>query len=474
MGGIFINYRRSEQHRGTVRAVRDRLAEHFGADQVFLDVESISPGRRYPDELRKRLADAEVLLAVIHEGWAAERDEDGVRRLFREDDWVRMEIETALRTGKAVIPVVLAGAEPPSADELPENLSEFALKNAHFLSSLASDMWVPGREALVALLERDHVAPLWEIYQPSKPDRSTVSGCWLTVRTILAAVVVTGLAWAVAGDPRSEPWLAPVSIGAMSFGLLLVFTLCVPLRGVFNRFEHWLHGVSERTYLLLTSGPLIVLFLLGLAIAVRLWTGEVEPGAVLFAVVFAFVLFWMAMRIVQADAREREQWNRWPTKLPRRVPRRLLRRTVARLEERVAAWTSRLTREQRGKASVELEEIEHALYRLRGETERSRLRWLTEDMPGPFSVYAVWIAANTVLALAWPAGAVTVLGLAATLTSPLVALATVETLYRHQRWLRRVVYAEIEPRRAALAATVEELSSPARTKPTQPSTGRAH
>lgn len=367
MGGIFINYRRSEQHRGTVRAVRDRLAEHFGADQVFLDVESISPGRRYPDELRKRLADAEVLLAVIHEGWAAERDEDGVRRLFREDDWVRMEIETALRTGKAVIPVVLAGAEPPSADELPENLSEFALKNAHFLSSLASDMWVPGREALVALLERDHVAPLWEIYQPSKPDRSTVSGCWLTVRTILAAVVVTGLAWAVAGDPRSEPWLAPVSIGAMSFGLLLVFTLCVPLRGVFNRFEHWLHGVSERTYLLLTSGPLIVLFLLGLAIAVRLWTGEVEPGAVLFAVVFAFVLFWMAMRIVQADAREREQWNRWPTKLPRRVPRRLLRRTVARLEERVAAWTSRLTREQRGKASVELEEIEHALYRLRGD-----------------------------------------------------------------------------------------------------------
>ncbi|MET9749474.1 toll/interleukin-1 receptor domain-containing protein [Streptomyces ardesiacus] len=472
MGGIFINYRRGG-HRDTVRAVRDRLAEHFGADQVFLDEESIFPGRRYPDELRKRLAEAEVLLAVIHEGWAAERDEDGVRRLSREDDWVRLEIETALRTGKTIIPVVLAGAKPPSANELPEVLRELSLKNAHFLSPLTSDTWVPGREALVAVLE-DHVAALWEIYQPSEPHRSPVSGRRLAVRTVLAAVVVTGLALAAADDPRSEPWLAPVSIGAMSFGLLLVFTLCVPLRGAFNRFEHWLHGVSERTYLILTSGPLIVLFLLVLAIAVRLWTGEVELGAVFFALVFAFALFWMAMHIVQADAREREQWNQWPTLLPRRVPRRLLRRTVARLEERAAAWTNRLTREQRDKANVELEEIEHALDRLREETERSRLRWLTEDMPGPFSAYAVWIAANTVLALAWQADAVTMLGLAAALASPLVALATMETLYRHQLWLRREVWAEIEPRRAALATTVAELSSPARTKPTEPSTRRVH
>ncbi|WP_234339463.1 toll/interleukin-1 receptor domain-containing protein [Streptomyces sp. NRRL F-3307] len=453
--------------------MRDRLAEHFGAEQVFLDQDSIPPGGRYPDELRKGLADADVLLAVIHEGWAAERDGDGVRRLSREDDWVRMEIETALRTDKTVIPLVLAGARPPTADELPDALREFALKNAFFLSPLDSEQWVPRQEALIVKLE-SHVARSWEPYPPSEPDRSPVSGRWLAVGTALAAVVVTGLAWVAAGDARSKPWPALVSIGAMSFGLLLVLTLCVPLRGAFNRFEYWLHGVSERTRLLLTSGPLIVFFLLVLAVASNLWTGEVEPGVVLFAVVFAFALFRMAMHIVQADARERERWNQWPARLPRRVPRRLLRRTLARLEERAAGWTNPLTREQRDKANVELMEIEKALDRLREKTERSRLRWLTEDMPGPFGTYMVWITANTVLTLAWPVGAVTLPRVAAALASPLVALATMETLYRHQLWLRRELQAEIEPRRAALATTVEELSSPVRTKLTQPSAGRDH
>jgi hypothetical protein len=58
------------------------------------------------------------------------RNMDILRRLDKPDDFVRIEIATALRRNIPVIPVLLDGAAVPKADELPEELKDLALSNA--------------------------------------------------------------------------------------------------------------------------------------------------------------------------------------------------------------------------------------------------------------------------------------------------------------------------------------------------------
>ena len=47
MGGIFISYRREDSGPYAGR-LRDTLSNHFGAEQVFRDIDSINPGERFP------------------------------------------------------------------------------------------------------------------------------------------------------------------------------------------------------------------------------------------------------------------------------------------------------------------------------------------------------------------------------------------------------------------------------------------
>ncbi|WP_409470370.1 toll/interleukin-1 receptor domain-containing protein [Streptomyces sp. HC307] len=469
MGGVFINYRRG-QHEGAVWAVYERLVQHFGADQVFLDKPSIVPGERYPNVLRERVADCDVLLAVIHAGWAAEKkNERGDRLLYREDDWVRLEIETALRTGKTVIPLVLHGGKPPLASELPESLREFALKNAHFMTRMGDERWVPTLEELIRVLEA-HVAPTWQPYPMPEPDRRRHGGHLLAVATAVAAVALPLVAaWLTrtgvgnAGPLRS---LTMGSIGSMSVVLLLSCAFCGPLRHQFNRAEQWLHRASERKYLLLTSALPLLLILLVLFTAFSLWNGRLKFGGVVLIMAVAWAVMQMAVRILKADKKEQNLRTRWPVLLPKRVPRRVLRRAIARLEERADQWKHPLTREQRDKATLELEQFERAVATMKKEAERSRLRWLSEDMPLQFSVYVLWISVNT--ALAWVSAPSTTVRVVVGVSACL-ALGTMETLYRHQRWLRQTVSTEIALQKTALGKQFAELSSPARTKPSEPS-----
>ncbi len=47
MGGIFISYRREDSGPSAGR-LRDTLSRHFGAEQVFRDIDTINPGERFP------------------------------------------------------------------------------------------------------------------------------------------------------------------------------------------------------------------------------------------------------------------------------------------------------------------------------------------------------------------------------------------------------------------------------------------
>ena len=70
-----------------------------------------------------------MLLAVIGPGWLDARDEKNHRRLDNPDDFVRIEIGTALKRGIRVIPILLEGTRVPKADQLPDDLKELALRN---------------------------------------------------------------------------------------------------------------------------------------------------------------------------------------------------------------------------------------------------------------------------------------------------------------------------------------------------------
>jgi hypothetical protein len=128
-GKIFINYRRGDDPGHTGRLF-DRLQDVFEPQQLFLDVDNISPGADFVRELNDRIAECDVLLAVIGKGWINARDVSGVRRLDDPSDFVRIEITSALNQGKRVIPVLVGEASMPSTEELPEALRPLATRNA--------------------------------------------------------------------------------------------------------------------------------------------------------------------------------------------------------------------------------------------------------------------------------------------------------------------------------------------------------
>jgi hypothetical protein len=128
-GKIFINYRRGDDPGNTGRLF-DRLQDVFKPQQLFIDVDNIAPGLDFVQVLDEHIAQSDVVLAVIGKGWLDARDATGARRLDNPDDFVRIEIASALKQGKRVIPVLVGDAQMPRSDELPEPLRPLARRNA--------------------------------------------------------------------------------------------------------------------------------------------------------------------------------------------------------------------------------------------------------------------------------------------------------------------------------------------------------
>jgi len=122
---IFISYRRDDSS-GWVQGLHDRLAEHFGEQVVFMDLNDIAPGTDFVSTLDKSLKATRVVLVVIGRQWLEARADTGQRRLDEPADWVRLEVQKAIEGGKRLIPVLVGGAEMPDANDLPENIRPLA------------------------------------------------------------------------------------------------------------------------------------------------------------------------------------------------------------------------------------------------------------------------------------------------------------------------------------------------------------
>ncbi len=118
---IFISYRRDDSGPHAARMC-DLLGAMLSNNDIFFDIDTISPGRDFRDVIQDALASTKVMLAVMGRQWATLRDASSRLRLESEADFVRIEVASALRKGIPVIPVLVGGAEMPDESSLPPDL----------------------------------------------------------------------------------------------------------------------------------------------------------------------------------------------------------------------------------------------------------------------------------------------------------------------------------------------------------------
>ena len=135
MSRIFISYRRDETAAWAFM-MNERLAERFGADKIFMDIDSIEPGDDFVEVIKSKVGACEVLVVLIGRAWLTCTDESGRRRLDNHDDFVRLEVKAALERGIRVIPVLVNGARPPRPEEVPDDLSPLCHRNALALTEV--------------------------------------------------------------------------------------------------------------------------------------------------------------------------------------------------------------------------------------------------------------------------------------------------------------------------------------------------
>lgn len=150
MNGIFISYRR-EDSEGFARSLFQSLTAHYGADQVFMDVEDIELGLDFVEAIDKSLGACDVLLVLIGKDWLSCTNAEGRRRLDDPEDFVRIEVASALRRNIRVIPVLVRGGVMPKAEELPEDLQLLTRRQA---LELRHDRWNSDIERLEAALDK--------------------------------------------------------------------------------------------------------------------------------------------------------------------------------------------------------------------------------------------------------------------------------------------------------------------------------
>jgi TIR domain len=149
MARIFLSYRR-EDSGGYAGRLYDRLSQRFGDDNLFMDVDNIPPGLNFVEVIQNAFEGCEVLLAVIGRRWLTSTDPQGQRRLDNPEDFVRLEIMTALERKIHVIPVRVDGASMPRSTELPDILQPLA----HCQALVVGDRFHPDVDHLIKILEK--------------------------------------------------------------------------------------------------------------------------------------------------------------------------------------------------------------------------------------------------------------------------------------------------------------------------------
>jgi len=148
---IFLSYRRGDSI-AHVNALFGPLRQRFGDEQVFKDTDDIPPGQDFVHVIDRELQSCSVLLAVIGKNWLNARvPKSKSRRLDDANDYLRLELATALKNDRVlVIPVLVGDGSMPSTSDLPPDLAPLARRNAF---ALRDERWESDVKELIDKLE---------------------------------------------------------------------------------------------------------------------------------------------------------------------------------------------------------------------------------------------------------------------------------------------------------------------------------
>ena len=145
MADIFISYRRQGTDKGRALHLAQDLRAAFGEASVFLDEQVFAVGK-VSDFLAPQLYDSRALIAVIGQAWLERRGD-----LSKSNDWVRSELEEALRRDVLIVPVLVDGASMPQKSDLPKSLEGlFAYREV----SIYPQHWKENVDALIDALAK--------------------------------------------------------------------------------------------------------------------------------------------------------------------------------------------------------------------------------------------------------------------------------------------------------------------------------
>ena len=124
-----MSYRRGDSADVAGR-IYDRLKDHFGAEVVFKDVDKIPFGVDFRRHLDGKVSECSAFLVIIGRAWLESSNEEGKSRLTDPADFVRVEVESALKRDIPVIPLLVHGTQMPATEDLPESLRDLSFRNA--------------------------------------------------------------------------------------------------------------------------------------------------------------------------------------------------------------------------------------------------------------------------------------------------------------------------------------------------------
>jgi len=166
MASLFLSYRHDDST-GFAGRLSDALESKIGVDSVFRDVDDIRPGQDFVEAIETQLQAVAAVLVMIGPHWLDATGPDGERRLGAPHDFVSLEVEAALASGKPIIPLLVGGASMPTATDLPPPLTGLARHQAVTLSDVGwredVDRLVTSLRELIPVKGKRSSRPAWPI-----------------------------------------------------------------------------------------------------------------------------------------------------------------------------------------------------------------------------------------------------------------------------------------------------------------------
>jgi hypothetical protein len=220
VGGIAISYRREDTAWITGR-IFDRLKIRYETREsdgdaspiVFMDYDSTPVGVDFRNHIMGVLDRCEILLAIIGPRWFGD-DGHGRKRIMEETDWVRIEIEYALKKNIPVVPVLIDRTPMPPADALPPGMRDLVYRQAAVI-----DTQIDFNSHIERLIRQIDRHPGIGIAEASNRPRAMESGAAIMPASAAAPQVGASL-----GLPK-RLWLPAVAALCVAAVVLLAYFL---------------------------------------------------------------------------------------------------------------------------------------------------------------------------------------------------------------------------------------------------------